>query len=200
MNARAGHRFTLAAAVAGITMLAAASGVAGERFAQVQPDESAPSVSLVPATLPPDVAFGRFIALIRADLSVADELVKARDWNRAVRHVMFPLEEIYGVIREDLRVYKTPPFDGALKALARTVKARNAKQYPKALKKIEDALAAADTALKARQPDWPRFALAVAIATLKAAPDEYDDAVVAGRIARPVSYQVRAVTSCKRIA
>jgi hypothetical protein len=148
--------------------------------------EAAPKIL---AALPPDAVFGRFIALIRGHLLAGEELVKQRDWDDAHSHFMFPLEEIYGVIREDLRGYKTPPFDGALKALARTVEAHNAKQYPKALEKVQDALAAADAELKARQPDWPRFVVATAIAVLKTAPEEYADAVAKDRIARPVGYR-----------
>jgi hypothetical protein len=148
--------------------------------------EAAPKI---PAALQPDVAFGRFIALIRGHLLTGEELVKQRDWTDAHPHFMFPLEEIYGVIREDLRGYKTPPFDGALKALARTVEARNAKQYSKAREKVENALAAADAELKARQPDWPHFVVEVAIATLKTAPEEYEDAYAKDRLAHPVGYQ-----------
>lgn len=153
---------------------------------------SAPAVvapAKIPATLPPDIAFGRFIALIRGHLLTGEELVGQRQWSAAHPHFSFPTEEIYGVIREQLRTYKTPPFDGALKALARTVKAHNAKQYPKARKKVEDALAAADAGLKVRQPTWPRFVVEVAIAVLKTAPDEFDDAVAQGRIVRPIGYQ-----------
>lgn len=142
------------------------------------------------AALTPDVAFGRQIAFIRAHVATGDELTQKRDWGLAYRHFMFPVEEVYGAIKLDLRTYKTPPFDNALKTLARTVKARNAKQYPQALQKVQAALTAADTGLKARQPNWPSFVLKVAIAMLATVPDEYDDAVVDGRIARPISYQV----------
>jgi hypothetical protein len=88
-----------------------------------------------------------------------------------------------------LRGYRTPPFDGALKALARTVKARSAAQYPKALDKVDASLAAADAALKLRQPDWPRFTIAVAVEVLKAAADEYEDTVANGRIEHPIGYR-----------
>lgn len=148
--------------------------------------ETAPKI---PAALPRDVAFGRFIALIRGHLLTGEELVKQRSWDDAHQHFMFPLEEIYGVIREDLRGYKTPPFDGALKALARTVLARNAKQYPKALENVQGALAAADAELKTRQPDWSRFELTVAIEVVKTAVEEYEDAVANGRISHPVGYR-----------
>jgi hypothetical protein len=143
----------------------------------------------IPAALPPDVAFGRSIALIRGHLLTGGELVKQRDWNDAHAHFMFPLEEIYGVIREDLRGYKTPPFDGALKALARTVHARNARQYPTAREKVENALKAADAGLKTRQPDWPRFELAVAVEVVKTATEEYEDAIANGRVRHPVGYR-----------
>ena len=173
----------------GAIVLAATFGC-GRAYAQADGQIlTAPAVPKVPAALPQDLAFGRFIALIRGHLLTGKELVGQRQWNAAHPHFSFPTEEIYGIIREQLRTYKTPPFDGALKALTRTVKAHNAKQYPKALKKVEDALAAADAGLKARQPNWPRFVVEVAIETLKAAPDDFDDAVAQGRIVRPIGYQ-----------
>src|ERR1035437_6799733 len=174
MKARTGFWLALGALIAIAAMLAPVT-------AQV--------AATPPAALPQDVAFGRFIALIRGHLLIGDELASQRQWDAAHPHFSFPTEEIYGTIREDLRTYKTPPFDGALKALARTVKAHNAKQYPKARQKVEDALAAADAGLKARQANWPRFVVVVAIETLKAAPDEYDDAVANGRIVRPIGYR-----------
>lgn len=161
----------------------------------VKPSPAEPPAALTPvalqtpAALPRDVAYARFIALIRADLATGDELVRRRDWDLAHRHFMFPLEEIYGVIRSDLHAYKTPPFDGALRSLASTVAARRAKTYPKALAAVEKALAAADANLRTRQPNWPRFVLQVSIATLKTAPDEYDDALENGRFARAIGYQ-----------
>jgi hypothetical protein len=170
------------------------SPVAPPAAAPVKPEGNAiPAAPKAPAGLPQDVSFGHFIALIRGHLLTGDELVSQRAWDAAAQHFSFPTEEIYGLIRNDLRTYKTPPFDGALKALAGTVKAHNAKQYPKARKKVEDALAAADAGLRSRQANWPRFVVAVAVEALKAAPDEYGDAVAKGanlgRIARPTGYQ-----------
>jgi hypothetical protein len=142
-----------------------------------------------PALSAADVSFGRNIALIRAHLLTGDELVAQRNWQDAASHFSFPREEIYGLIREDLRTYKVPAFDWALKALVNVAKARNARQLPKARQSVETLLGAADASLKTRQQSWPRFTLAVAIAVLKTAPDEYDDAVVKGRVARPIGYQ-----------
>jgi hypothetical protein len=142
-----------------------------------------------PAILPPDVAFGRSIAFIRGHLLTGDELVGRRQWSAAYPHFRFPTEEVYGVIREDLRTYKTPPFDYALKTLAYAVRAHSPARYRSARQKVETALAAADAGLRARQPNWPRFVVAVAVEVLKAAPDEYDDAVAKGRVVRPIGYQ-----------
>ena len=152
--------------------------------------EAPPPVAAKPAAISAqDLAFGRFIALIRAHLLTGDELATQRQWDAAASHFGFPREEIYGVIRDQLRTYNAPPFDSALRALARAAKSRDAKQYPKVRQKVEDALAAADAGLKARQPNWSRFTLAAAVAVLKSAPDEYDDAVAKGRIVRPIGYQ-----------
>ncbi len=142
-----------------------------------------------PAELTGDLAFARFIALIRGHLITGDELVKLHRWNVAYPHFTFPIEEIYGVIRDELYTYRTPPFDGALKALARAVRARNATQYPMLLEKVDAVLAAADAGLRARQSDWPRFTVAVAVEILKTAADEYADAVVNGRIVHRVGYR-----------
>ncbi|MGH6664663.1 MAG: hypothetical protein ACREB2_07130 [Pseudolabrys sp.] len=179
-------RFVLAA-LAAIALTVVGPDAWAQNTEPAKP-EAATAVK-IPAALPPDVAFGRFIALIRGHLLTGDELVKQRDWSEAHSHFMFPLEEIYGVIREELRTYKTPPFDGALKALVHTVAAHNARQYPKALEKVERALAAADADLKSRQPDWPRFVVETAIAVLNTASEEYADAVVKERMVHPVGYR-----------
>ena len=171
-------------------LVLAAALVHGHSWAQTPQAPPAPVTPATrPAPLPKDVAFGRFIAQIRGHLLTGDELVRERNWVDAAHHFGFPSEEIYGVIREDLPAYKTPHFDDALKDLVRMVKARSLKQYPSALQRVERALNAADTNLKTRQPNWPRFVTQVAVAVLKAAPDEYDDAVAKDRIVRPIGYQ-----------
>lgn len=165
----------------GVLLPAAAS-------AQVKPDATPPTPQKR-TELSPDLAFGRSIALIRGHLRAGDELVKQHQWNVAYPHFTYPTEEIYGVIREELRAYHTPPFDSALKALARTVRAHSTAQYPKALEKVDKALAAAGAGLKARQPDWPRFTVAVAVEVLKTAANEYDDAVADDRVVHAVVYR-----------
>src|ERR1700680_3677350 len=90
----------------GIGMAIAAAAMPSPLQAQVS--ATPPAVTKSPAALPPDVAFGRFIALIRGHLLTGDELASQREWDAARPHFSFPTEEIYGVIREDLRAYKTP--------------------------------------------------------------------------------------------
>jgi hypothetical protein len=159
--------------------------VALPSYAQTEAPAAAKSAPIVAA----DLAFGRNIALIRGHLLTGDELAAQRDWGGAATHFSFPREEVYGLVRADLRTYKVPAFDDALRTLVGTAKARNAKLLPKARQKVEDALNAADSALKARQLNWPRFTVAVALSVLKTAPDEYDDAVAKGRVVRPIGYQ-----------
>ncbi len=143
----------------------------------------------VPADLPPDFQLALTLALIRGHLLVGDELVKAGKWDEALPHFLHPTEELYGGIKDKLSDYKMPPFDAALVKLADVVKSKRSADYASAMQAVADALAPGDAALKARQPDWPSFMVATAIMTLKAATSEYGEAIVKGRIAKPVEYQ-----------
>ena len=141
------------------------------------------------ANLPPELAFATRVALLRGHLLVGDELVKLQQWNAALPHFLHPTEELYGDLKETLEQYKVPPFDGALKALADVVKARKGNDYAKALKSVNDALILADAAMKQRTGDWPGFVIEAAVEALKTATGEYKEAVVDGKIAKPVEYQ-----------
>jgi hypothetical protein len=167
--------------------IAVSIGVALPAYAQTEAP-SAVTTKPVPLSAA-DLAFGRNMALIRGHLLTGDELVAQRDWGGAAMHFSFPREEVYGLVRADLRTYKVPAFDDALRTLVGTAKARNAKLLPKARQRVENALNTADASLRARQQSWPRFTLAVAMSVLKSAPDEYDDAVAKGRVVRPIGYQ-----------
>jgi len=142
------------------------------------------------AGLPPELAFAARIALLRGHLLIGDELVKQQQWNAALPHFLHPTEEIYGDIKDELAEHKVPPFDAALKALSDVVKAKKGgSEYATALKRVNDALAAADAGMKAKQADWPGFVVEAAVEALKAAAGEYRQAIVGGRIAKPVEYQ-----------
>jgi hypothetical protein len=142
------------------------------------------------AKLPPDLDFALRIAQIRGHLLVGDELVKEGQWNAAFPHFRHPTEELYGGIRGRLKEYKVPPFEAALKSLSNVVKSKKGGEgYDKAFKAVSDALAAADEGLKAKQQNWDGFTVEAALETLKSATGEYQEAVVKGRIAKPVEYQ-----------
>jgi hypothetical protein len=139
--------------------------------------------------LPPDLAFGVRLALLRGHLLVGDELVMQKQWNAALPHFLHPIEEIYEDLRGHLDNYGAPAFDTALKTLADVVKAKKAGDYGKALKPVTDALDAADGGLKDRQADWGGFLTESAVEAIKTAAGEYQNALVRGRIAKPVEYQ-----------
>jgi hypothetical protein len=142
------------------------------------------------ASLPPELAFGVRIALLRGHLLVGDQLVKQQQWNAALPHFLHPTEEIYEDIRGELADYKVPPFDIALKTLVDMVKSKKGGNgYDRAFKAVTDALAAADTGMQEKQADWPGFVTEAAIESIKAAASEYENAIIDGRIAKPVEYQ-----------
>jgi hypothetical protein len=141
------------------------------------------------AQLPPDLDFSLRIAQLRGHLLVGDELVKQGQWAAALPHFLHPSEEIYGKIRGRLKDYQAPQFSSALKLLSNTVKSKKSgDDYAKAWKAVEDALAAADAGLKAKQAG-EGFVVESALELLKSATDEYQEAIVKGRIAKPVEYQ-----------
>ncbi len=142
------------------------------------------------AKLPPDLSFAVKIAELRGHLTIGNQLVKEGQWTAAMPHFMHPTEEIYGEIRGELKTYKVPPFETALKVLANVVKTKKGGEaYANALKTVNDALAAADAGLKAKQSDWTSFTLETAVELAKAAAGEYEEAIVDGRIGKPVEYQ-----------
>ena len=141
-------------------------------------------------SLPADLDFALKIEQIRGHLLVGDQLVKLGQWNAAYPHFGHPTEELYVGIRARLREYKVPPFEAALKVLANVVKTRKGgDEYAKALAAVDQALAAADAALKEKQTEWASFTVEAAIELVKSATGEYEEAIVNGRIAKPVEYQ-----------
>ena len=167
---------------------AASRGVVMAQHAGHDAGEGGESQGL--ANLPPDLAFAARVTLLRGHLLVGDELVKQQQWNAALPHFLHPTEEIYGDIRDQLAEYRVPPFDAALKTLSDVVKAKKGgADYAKALKAVNDTLAAADAGMKAKQANWPGFVVEAAVEALKAATGEYQQAVVGNRIAKPVEYQ-----------
>jgi hypothetical protein len=141
------------------------------------------------AKLPPDLDFALKIAQIHGHLLVGDQLVKEGQWAAALPHFLHPGEELYGPIRGRLKDYNTPQFSTALKLLATAVKQKKGgEDYTKARTGVEDALAAADAGIKAKQAS-DGFVVEAALELLKSATHEYEEAIVKGRIGKPVEYQ-----------
>jgi hypothetical protein len=142
------------------------------------------------AKLPPDLAFAVHIGELRGHLLVGNQLIQQKQWKAALPHFLHPTEEIYGEIRDQLKDYGVPPFEAALKLLASTVKQKKGgADYDNARKAVEDALAKADAGLKAKQSNWAGFTLESAVELIKTAGGEYEEAIVKGRVAKPVEYQ-----------
>jgi hypothetical protein len=142
------------------------------------------------AKLPPELAFGLRIAQLRGHLLVGDQLVSEGQWKAALPHFLHPTEEIYGDIRGRLKDYGVPPFAAALQVLANIVKRRKGgAEYAMALMAVQDAVSKADAGLKSKSANWATFNIEVALELIKSAGGEYEEAIVKGRIAKPVEYQ-----------
>jgi hypothetical protein len=140
--------------------------------------------------LPPDLKFALSVGQLRGHLLVGDQLVKEGKWKAALPHFLHPTEEIYGEIRGQLKDYNVPPFETALKVLANAVKQKKAgAEYTEAFTTVQDVLAKADAGLKAKQSGWAGFTVESAVELIKSAAGEYEEAIVKGRIAKPVEYQ-----------
>jgi tetratricopeptide (TPR) repeat protein len=141
------------------------------------------------AQLQPSIHVYRGIEMIRGHLLVGAELIEAGRWADALPHFLHPEEEIYGSIRDQLKTFNIAPFQVALKSLSQTVKAKNKEAYARARAALDERLAAAETAVKAKEANGTYFVLETALEVLQQAADEYEEAIQKGRIANVVEYQ-----------
>lgn len=141
------------------------------------------------AQLQPSIHVYRGLEMIRGHLLVGAELIEAGRWADALPHFLHPEEEIYGSIRDQLKTFNVAPFQAALKSLSQTVKAKNKEAYARARAALDERLAAAETAVKAKEENGTYFVLETALEVLQQAADEYEEAVQKGRIANVVEYQ-----------
>lgn len=141
------------------------------------------------AELEPSLHLYRGIGMIRGHLLVGNELIEAGRWADALPHFLHPEEEIYASLRNDLKALNIAPFQAALKSLSQTVKAKNKEAYQRARTALEERLAAAETAVKAKETNGTYFVLETALEVLQQAADEYEEAIEKGRIANVVEYQ-----------
>lgn len=139
--------------------------------------------------LAPQLHLYRGIGMIRGHLLVGNELIEAGRWADALPHFLHPEEEIYASLRNDLKVLNIAPFQAALKSLSQTVKAKNKDAYTRARAALDERLAAAETAARAKETNGTYFTLETALEVLKQASDEYGEAIEKNRIANVVEYQ-----------
>ena len=151
--------------------------------------EGSAAAASADARLDPKVRFYRDIQLMRGHLLVGDELIKAGKWADALPHFLHPVEELYGKLGPELKPMKLKPFLAQLKALAQTVKAKNAAAYEVALKALNDRLEPVDAAMKADKKDWTPFAVETALETMRSAIGEYGQSIEGGKFAKAVEYQ-----------
>jgi hypothetical protein len=143
------------------------------------------------ATLSPALRFHRDLQLVRGHLLVGDELMREKRLPEALPHVLHPIEELYGRMRDSLKTFGVPPFLNALKALAQTVKARNPEAYQAALVDVNRRLDAAEAQVRQAQQgsSWPAFVGETILEMIEVAAEEYEASIEKGRFAKPVEYQ-----------
>ena len=141
------------------------------------------------ANLDSRVRFFRDMGLIRGHLLVGGELVKAGLWAEALPHFHHPIEELYTWISARLKGQNVRQFDGPLKALAQTVRAKNAAAYEQALKTVQQRMDEAESAMRKFANPYLQFRVRTIMAMLEAAAGEYKQAIEDGKIANPVEYQ-----------
>jgi hypothetical protein len=139
--------------------------------------------------LAPQLHLYRGIEMIRGHLIVGNELIEAGRWAEALPHFLHPEEEIYASLRDDLKAFNVAPFQAALKSLSQTVKAKNKDAYTRARAALDERLAAAETAVRAKETNGTYFTLETALEVLQQAADEYAEAIEKNRIANVVEYQ-----------
>lgn len=141
------------------------------------------------AGLDPRIRFFRDMELVRGHLLVGGELVEAGLWNDALPHFHHPTEELYPKLGELLKIMGVRQFDGPLKALAQTVKARNPAAYVSAAKLVEQRMAEVDKAMRKHAEPYLQSRMKIMIAVLQTAAGEYGQSIENERIAKPVEYQ-----------
>lgn len=139
--------------------------------------------------LAPSLHLYRGVEMIRGHLLVGNELIEAGRWAEALPHFLHPEEEIYASLRNDLKALNVAPFQAALKSLSQTVKAKNKDAYTRARAALDERLAAAETAVRAKETNGLYFTLETALEVLQQAADEYAEAIEKNRIANVVEYQ-----------
>jgi hypothetical protein len=126
------------------------------------------------------------LGLIRGHLDVGTELYRIGDREAAVTHMKHPEDELYAALRPAFAKRGAPGFEKELAVLAATVE-KNAgpDKVEAAYNRLVAALAQAESAVKPA----PHEIGEVIHALVRAAANEYEEAVSDGRIVEPHEYQ-----------
>lgn len=142
------------------------------------------------ATSNPDADYMTTLALMKGHLMVAEELIAAGSYEEAEPHIGHPVEELYGGVESELAERNVTPFKDQLNELLDLTK--SAPESPQVKTEFDESMAAIDgaiAALPADQRQSPDFVLEVISHVLKTAAEEYEAAVVDGKIVEAVEYQ-----------
>ena len=131
----------------------------------------------------------RDLALIRGHLLIGNELIGEGRWDEALPHFLHPTEEIYSKLERYIKLHGVVPFDGQLKALAQTVKARRGGAYSQASRVVDERLTGASIVFRKYMNPLPRMTIKAAVEVLKVAAGEYASSIEGGRFSKPVEYQ-----------
>jgi hypothetical protein len=105
-------------------------------------------------------------------------------------HFLHPTEELYALIEKYIKLHRITPFDRDLKALAQTVKAKRKAAYEERARVVDQRLSnALEAAKRFMTPPLRSFTVRSAVAVLRVAQSEYEEAIEDGKFTKPVEYQ-----------
>lgn len=140
--------------------------------------------------LPGDQGFVAQLLLMRAHLRVGLALYDGGDPASGMTHCAHPLAELYDDLAMQLDDRGLPAFDADLRAVVDGLAGgRSRETVLTAAARANASLDAAIHAVSASERQQPDFVVAVAVALLKAAQQDYLNSLVDGRIDNVIEYQ-----------
>lgn len=136
-----------------------------------------------------NVRFLTLLALMEGHMDVGKRLLHLSHHEMAMPHFHHPYLEVYEAVEKDLTARGVPPFETTLKDLGRAGDSRNAEKISHEYAEAKEAIAKARAAIPAEARDSAKVQLQAAIALLKAAAHEYEEAVRDGMFSVVEEYQ-----------
>ncbi|MGK7876990.1 MAG: hypothetical protein AB4426_27980 [Xenococcaceae cyanobacterium] len=137
-----------------------------------------------------DVEYMSALALMKGHLIVAKELLDQGKPDQAEPHIGHPVEELYGDVESQLPERKVSDFKSTLNQLHDLVK--SAPDAPQVTTEFQASIKAIDGAIEALpeiQRQSPQFVLKVINRLLETAQEEYEAAIIDGKVVELVEYQ-----------